>query len=252
MAGRNAFTSGPAAIFTALVTTVIGAGALYLAATSEEGRPLNLVLGAFMLSVALMVALGQRRSVSTWRRTELRGQPAWALALGERGQVPAIALVLTTLGVGLALVAALDDRTGVRVVAGVPALLLLVLAAEMWRVWARRPELRISASLVELHGPGIDSELAWDDVGAVVPENLGTRWAALVLTAAAGAPSYRWRLSRLLLPTDREPDPPGIHVRFGLVPDEAQLRRVLRELHVADRTRREAMIGGGLPAESGF
>lgn len=250
-AGRNAFTSGPVGIFTAIVTGLIGVGALYVAATSEERRLLGIVLGAFMLSVAAMVVLGQRRSVSTWRRTELRGRPAWALALGERGQVPAVALVLTTLGVGLALAAVLDDRTGVRVVAGVPALFLLVLAVEMWRAWSRRPELRVSADLVELHGPGIDSELAWDDVGAVVPENLGTRWAALVLTAVAGAPSYRWRLSRLLLPTDREPDPPGIHLRFGLVPDEAQLRRVLRELHVADRARREALIGGGPPSEVG-
>ena len=252
MAGRNVFTSGPVGIFTALITGLIGIGALYLAATSEERRLLNLVLGAFMLSVAAMVVLGQRRSVSTWRRTELRGRPAWALALGERGQVPAVALVLTTLGIGLALAAVLDDRTGVRVAAGVPALLLLVVAAELWRAWSRRPELRISADLVELHGAGIESELAWDDVGAVVPENLGTRWAALVLTAAAGAPSYRWTLSRFLLPTDREPDPPGIHLRFGLVPDEAQLRRVLRELHVADRARREAMIGGGLPSDAGF
>ena len=252
MAGSNVFTSRPVGIFTALVTALIGAAGLYLAATSEERRLLNLVIGAFMLSVAAMVVLGQRRSVSTWRRTELRGRPAWALALGERGQVPAVALVLTTLGIGLALVAVLDDRTGVRVVAGVPALFLLVLAAEMWRAWSRRPELRISPDLVELHGPGIDSELAWDDVGAVVPENLGTRWAALVLTAAADAPSYRWTLSRFLLPTDREPDPPGIRLRFGLVPDEAQLRRVMRELHVADRARREAMIGGGLPSDAGF
>ena len=120
------------------------------------------------------------------------------------------------------------------------------------RAWSRRPELRISADLIQFHGPGIDSELAWDDVGAVVPENLGTRWAALVLTATAGAPSYHWKLSRFLLPTDREPDPPGIHLRFGLVADETQLRRLLRELHVADRARREALIGGGLPSDAGF
>ena len=252
MAGRNAFTSRPLGIFTALVTGLIGAGALYLAATSDEQRLLNVVLGAFMLSVAAMVVLGQRRSVATWRRTELRGRPAWALALGERGQVPTVALVLTVLGLGLALAAVLDDRTGVRVAAGLPALLLLLLAAELWRAWSRRPELRISADLVELHGPGIDSELAWDDVGAVEHANLGTRWAALVLTATAGAPSYHWRLSRFLLPTDREPDPPGIHLRFGLVPDETQLRRVLRELHLADRPRREALVAGGLPSDAGF
>lgn len=232
----------------ALVTGVIGAGGLYLGVTREDQRLLNVVVGAFMLAVAVMLALGQRRSVSSWRRTELRGQPAWALSLGERGQVPAVAVVLTTLGLGLALAAVIDERVGVRIVAGVPGVFLLVVAAEMWRSWARRPELRISADLVELHGPGIDSELAWGDVGAVVPENLGTRWGAIVLTAVAGAPSYRWQLSRFLLPTDREPDPPGIHVRFGLVPDEAQLRRVLRDLHVADRARRQALISGGLPS----
>ncbi|WP_210651675.1 hypothetical protein [Nocardioides sp. SYSU D00065] len=249
VAGRNAFTSRPVGIFTVLITGVIGVGALWLAGTRDDQRLLNGVVGAFMLSVAVLVALGQRRSVSTWRRTELRGRPAWALGLGERGQVPAVAVVLTVLGAGLALAAVLDDRAGVRVVAGLPAVFLLVLAAEMWRAWARRPELRISADLVELHGAGIDSELAWDDVGAVVHENLGTRWAALVLTAVAGAPSYRWRLSRLLLPMDREPDPPGIHLRFGLVPDEAQLRRVLRDLHVADRARREAVISSRLPSD---
>ena len=251
MAGRNAFTSGPAGVFTALVTALIGVGALYLAATGEQQRLVNVVVGAFMLSVAVMVVLGLRRSTATWHRTELRGRPAWALSLGERGQVPAVGLVLTVLGLGLALAAVLDDRTGERVVAGVPAILLLVLAAEMWRAWARRPELRISADLVELHGPGIDSA-GVGRRGAVVPEHLGTRWGALVLTAVAGAPSYRWRLSRFLLPTDREPDPPGIHLRFGLVPDEAQLRRVLRDLHVADRARREALISGGLPADAGF
>lgn len=235
-----------------LMTGLIGVGAGYLAATRGDQRLFNMVLGAFMLSVAAMVALGQRRSVATWRRTELRGRPAWSMALGERGQVPAVALLLTTLGFGLVLAATLDDRAGVRVVAGVPGVLLLVLAAEMWRAWSRRPELRISADLVELHGGGIDSELAWDDVGAVVPENLGTRWAALVLTAVVDAPSYQWRLSRFLLPTDREPDPAGIHLRFGLVPDEAQLRRILRELHVADRARRDALIGAGLPVDAGF
>jgi hypothetical protein len=252
MAGRNVFTSRPVGILTALVTGLIGAAALYLAATSEERRLLNVVLGAFMLSVAAMVVLSQRQSVATWRRTELRGRPAWAMSLGERGQVPAVALVLSVLGVGLALAAVLDDRTGVRVAAGLPALLLLVLAAEMWRTWSRRPELRISADLVELHGPGIDSELAWDDVGAVEHAHLGTRWAALVLTAVAGAPSYRWKLSRLLLPMDREPDPPGIHLRFGMVPEEAQLRRLLRDMHVTDRATREAMISRGLPADAGF
>lgn len=252
MAGSSVYTSRPVGYFTVLITGLIGVGALVVAATRQEQRLLNLVIGLFMLSVCVMMLLAQRRSVATWERGELAGRPAWVMRLGERGQLPAGALVLTTAGVGLGLAALLHHRTGVRVLAGLLAVFLVVLAAELWRAWARRPVLRISADLVQLHGPGIDSELAWDDVGVVVHENLGTRWGALVISAASGAPSYRWELSRLLLPMDREPDPPGIHLRFGLVPDEAQLRRVLRDLHVADRARREALIRRGLPSDAGF
>jgi hypothetical protein len=252
MAGRNAFTSCPVGIFTALITGLIDVGALYLAATSEERRLLNLVLGAFMLSVAAMVVLGQRRSVTTWEQAQLQQRPAWSMRIGERGQVPAVALVCTTLGLGFALGAALGDNPAVAVLCAVLALFMLVLAVEFWRVMLRRPELRISADLIQLHGPGIDSELGWDDVGAVVHEHLGTRWGALVITATRDASSYRWKLSRLLLPMDREPDPPGIHLRFGLIPDEAQLRRILRDMHVGDRAAREAMISRGLPADSGY
>jgi len=251
MAGRNAFTSGPAGIFTALITGLIGGGALYLAATSEERRLLNLVLGAFMLSVAVMVTLGQRRSVAVWEQAQLEQRPAWRMRIGERGQVPAVAMVSTTLGIGFALGAVLGGSPGVAVVCSVLALFMLVLAAELWRVVLRRPELRISADLIQLHGPGIDSELRWDDVGGVVHEHLGTRWGALVITAARDASSYRWKLSRFLLPMDREPDPPGIHLRFGLIPDEPQLRRLLRDMHVGDRATREAMISRGLPTDSG-
>ena len=252
MAGSSVYTSRPVGVLTVLITGLIGLVALYVAVTQEERRLVNAAVAAFMLSVCVMVLLAQRRSVATWRHAELQGRPAWALRIGERGQLPAVALVLTTLGVALALTAVLHDRTGVRVLCGLLALFLLVLAAELWRAWARRPELRISADLVQLHGPGIDSELAWDDVGAVVDENLGTRWGALVVTAVTGAPSYHWRLSRLLLPMDREPDPPGIHVRFGLIPDHAQLRRILRDMHVSGRAGREAMLSRGLPADSGY
>lgn len=252
MAGRNAFTSGPVGIFTALITGLIGVGALYLAATSEERRLLNVVLGAFMLSVAAMVVLGQRRSVAVWEQAQLQQQPAWSMRIGERGQVPAVAMVSTTLGIGFALGAVLAGSPGVAVLCTALALFMLVLGIEFWRVVLRRPELRISADLIQLHGPGIDSELGWDDVGVVVHEHLGTRWGALVITAARDASSYRWELSRLLLPMDREPNPPGIHLRFGLIPDEPQLRRILRDMHVGDRAAREAMISRGLPADSGY
>lgn len=252
MAGRNALTSRPAGIFTALITGLIGVGALYLAATSEERRLFNLVLGAFMLSVAVMVTLGQRRSVAVWEQAQLEQRPAWSMRIGERGQVPAVAMVSTTLGIGFALGAVLGGSPGVTVVCTVLALFMLVLAAEFWRMVLRRPELRISADLIQLHGPGIDSELRWDDVGVVAHEHLGTRWGALVITAVRDAPSYRWSLSRFLLPMDREPDPPGIHLRFGLIPDEPRLRRILRDMHAGDRARREAMISRGLPSDSGY
>lgn len=244
-------TSRPVNVFTVLITGLIGCAALFVAATRDEGRVLNLFIGAFMLSVSVMVAVVQRRGTTTWRQTELSGRPAWAMSLGGRGHLPAAATVVTILGAGLALAAVLHDRTGVRVVTGVVALVMLVVAAELWRILARRPELRISADLVQLHGPGIDTELAWDDVGSVVHDNLGTRWAGLVLTAVAGAPSYEWRTSRLLLPLDREPDPAGIHLRFGLLPDEPHVRRVLRDLHIADRAQREQLITQGPPSASG-
>ncbi len=252
MAGSNAFTSRPVGIFTALITGLIGAAGLYLAATSDERRVLNLVIGAFMLSVAAMVVLAQRRSVSTWEQAQLQQRPAWSMRIGERGQVPAVAMVSTTLGIGFALGAVFGGNPGVAVLCTALALFMLVLAVEFWRVVLRRPELRISADLIQLHGPGIDSELGWDDVGAVVHEHLGTRWGALVITAARDASSYRWKLSRFLLPMDREPDPPGIHLRFGLIPDEPQLRRNLRAMHVSDRATREAMINRGLPTDSGY
>ena len=252
LAGSSFATSQPVGIFTVVITGLVGLGGLYVAAVEEERRLSNVVIGAFMLSVCVMVLLGLRRSVATWELAELQGRPAWSMRIGERGQLPAVASVLTTLGVGFALGAALGGNPGVAVLCAPLALFLLVVAAELWRAWARRPELRISADLIQLHGPGIDSELAWEDVGVVVHEHLGTRWGALVITAVRGAPSYRWKLSRLLLPTDREPDPAGIHLRFGLVPDEPQLRRILRDMHVGGRAGREAMISRGLPADSGY
>ena len=66
-----------------------------------------------------------------------------------------------------------------------------------------------------------------------------------------GAASYDYQLRRTLLPTDRVPDPPGIHVRTGMVPDEPAVRRLLAALHLAGRDGRESMIARGLPEASG-
>lgn len=71
------------------------------------------------------------------------------------------------------------------------------------------------------------------------------------MRATPGATSYDYQLRRTLLPTDRVPDPPGIHVRTGMVPDEPALRRLLATLHQAGRDGRESMIARGLPEASG-
>lgn len=252
MAGRSWVTSAPAAIFTFLITGLVGVGGLWAGWTTSENRAFNLVLGAFMLSIALMMVLGLRRSRTTWRCVELNGQLAWAMQIGESGQAVAGALVLTTLGSGFAAWAVLGGSLGAAVVGGSLATFLLVLGLEFWALVIRRPELRISPDLLQLHGPGIDSELSWDDVGVVDQAHLGTRWGALVITTVNDSGSFRYRLRRLLLPMDRAPDPPGIHLRFGQIPDEAQLRRILRDFHVGGRPIREALISRGLPEASGY
>ena len=251
MSGRSAYTSRPAAVFTILITGLVGAGLLYTAVVSAESRVLFSVLGVFMLAVSAMMLLGQRQEKAAWRSADLEGRPGWAMSLGGGAMAAAAAVVLTTLGVGLALVVVLGPNTGAKVLSGVLAAFVLALAVTMWGVVLRRPELRMSADLVELRGPGIDSRLAWDDVEVVSHEHLGTRWGALVLRATPGATSYDYQLRRTLLPTDRVPDPPGIHVRTGMVPDEPALRRLLATLHQAGRDGRESMIARGLPEASG-
>lgn len=236
-----------------LLIGLVGLAMLGAAIATPENRILGVVLGVVLVAVAwLVIAGGAARARSDWSLITLEGKPAWAVQVGStRGLTTAGAVVFTTLGVGFAIGAVRAGNVGAAVIASILGLFMLVLGVEFWRiVLLRRPELRISPDLVQFHGPGIDSELAWDDVGVVKHEHLGTRWGALVLTAVTGAPSYRWRLSRLLLPMDREPDPPGIHVRFGLIPDEAQLRRVLRDLYMSDRAQREALISRGLPVDT--
>ena len=252
MSGRSVYTSRPSAIFTMLITGFIGAGLLYTAVVSSESRVLFTVLGLFMVAVSVMMLLGQRRERASWRSVDLAGRPAWAMSLGGGAMAAAATVVLSVLGVGLALVVVMGPNVGARVISGVLALFILAVAGTMWGVVLRRPELRISADLVQLRGPGIDSQLAWSDVEIVTHEHLGTRWGALVLRATPGAASYDYQLRRTILPTDRVPDPPGIHVRTGMVPDEPAVRRLLAALHLAGRDGRESMIARGLPSDAGF
>lgn len=209
-------------------------------------------VGGFLLAVAwLLVSAGGVRAGSGWTTATVDGQPGWVLPI--RGSA-ALATVLSVLGLGLAGLAvdgAVTGRTGVAVMAGAVALFLLMLAAEFWRILLRRPELRLGVDRIELRGPGIDAELAWEDVGVVDYRDLGTRWAAVHVSAATPAPSYRHRLRRLVLPLDRAPEPPGIAVRVGQVPDAPGLLKVLRALHAAGRDGRVAMITRGHPEASG-
>lgn len=251
MSGQSVYTSRPAAVFTMLISGFVGAGLLYTALTTSQSRVLYAVLGVFMLAVSAMMLVGQRRERASWRCTDLEGRPAWAMSLGGGAMAAAVAVVLTVLGAGLLLVVLLGPNAGSRILAGVVAAFVLAVAVTLWGVVLRRPELRMSADLVQLRGPGIDARLAWDDVEIVSHEHLGTRWGALVLRATPGASSYDVRLRRTLLPTDRVPDPPGIHVRTGMVPDEPALRRLLAALHLAGRDGRESMIARGLPEASG-
>jgi hypothetical protein len=252
LAGRSWRTSRPLALFTIAITGSIGVSGVVVAFMRPDHRLVNACVGAFMLSTSLMVLTGQRRSRAGWRSARLDGRPSWVVRLGDPGQFTSTAAVLITLGGGLALVAVLDGRAGVAVAAGLPAAFLLVVAAEMVRASIRRPEVRISAERIELHGTGIDSRLDWDEVAAVTSAHLASRWAAIVVEAVPDATSYEWRLSRLLLRGDREPDPPGIHLRLGQVTDTSQLRRLLRALHAMDERGREALIAGALPADRGF
>ncbi|MFC6286828.1 hypothetical protein ACFP3Q_11500 [Nocardioides sp. GCM10027113] len=234
-----------------MIITVVGVAILGAGIAIPEQRATGLLLGAFLLSVSCFMVLGAaRRAAPGWSLTTLDGRPAWALRIGGTGA--AAMLVVPGLLATVLLVAASRAPRAAAVVAGAIALFLLVLAAEGLRLVLRRPELRLGVDRIELRGPGIDSTLAWDDVAAVTHHHLGTRWGAVVAEAATDATTYDHELSRWLLPTDRVPDPPGVCVRVGLVPDVPRLTRLMRAMHVADRAGREAMISRGLPEQSGF
>lgn len=229
----------------AMLVGLIGVAMLVVGLGSPDRRVLGLTVGGFMLAVAwLLVSSAAVGASPSWRTTTVDSRPAWALPI--RGSAPA-ATVLTVLGVGLAVGVASAGSVGVAVVVGPVALFCLVLGLELWRIWLRRPELRIGADLVQLRGPGIDTELAWEDVGAVDYADLGTRWASVHVSAALDAPSYRYRMRRLLLPLDRVPAPPGVAVRVGQVPDAPALLALLRALHTAGPSGRQAMIDRGPP-----
>lgn len=222
---------------------------------TPERRVLGIVVGIFMLACAwLVVSAGALRTSSTWSAVAVDGQPAWSLQVGGARGGPAVAsaVVLSSLSVGLILAGVFGGSPGIAVLAVPVALFTLVLAAEMWRAWLRRPYLLISADLVRFHGPGIDSEVSWDDVGTIEFHHLGTRQAVLLVSAAQDAPSYRYEMSRWFLATDRVPDPPGVAVRVGLVQDAPGLMKLLRAMQIGGRTTRQAMLSRGLPEDSGY
>lgn len=239
-----------AVVAVGLFLAIIGVGGLWLAATRSEGRVTNLAVGAFITSVAGVMLAGAQPRRAGWRRDP--DSSGWVLPLaGSRGPLWSAALVCTTSGAVAVLVATVADRTGGRVVAGAVSAFMLGLAVELWRGVARRPRLVLTRDRVRLRGPGVDAEIAWDDVATVEYVAPGTRWAAVSLVAAGDAASYRSATSRLVLAMDRRPDPPGLEVRLGLVPDAPALVRVLRTLHAALPDRRGALLERGLPDDVG-
>lgn len=222
---------------------------------TPERRVLGITIGVFMLAAAwLVMSAGALRARPSWSGTTLEGRSAWAMQVGGARGGPAVAaaVVLSSMSVGLILAAVFGGKLGIAVLAAPVALFTFLLAAEMWRACLRRPYLAISAELIRFHGPGIDSEVSWDDVGTIEYHHQGTRWTAVVVSAARDAPSYRYELSRLFLPTDRVPDPPGVAVRVGLIPDTPGLVKLLRAMHIGGRSTREAMVSRGLPEDSGY
>lgn len=240
-------------LFTAVVTALICAAAGYAAATESDGRAGMVVLALFTGSVALMMLLSLRAGHARWSLDQLDGRPAWRLRLGGAGGAAVVASVLTATALGLGFGAvSLRETVPLALVLGVLAVGILVVAGQLWQVWLRAPSFWVGVDRLVHDGAGILVELAWDDVGVVDYAHLGTRWSAVRISAATGAPSYRHRSRRSLLPLDRVPPEPGIELRNGLVPDAPQLVRLLRDLHVGGRATREAMIARGLPADSGY
>ena len=234
-----------------LITGFIGAGLLYTAVVSSESRVLFTVLGLFMLAVSVMMLLGQRRERASWRSIDLAGRPAWAMSLGGGAMAAAAAVVLTVLGVGLALVVVMGPNVGARVVSGVLALFVLVVAGTMWGVVLRRPELRISADLVQLRGPG--STRSWPGATSRSSptstsgrggghSSSGPRRVLRRTTTSSGA--------RCCRPTGC-PTRPGSTSGPAWCPTSPAVRRLLAALHLAGRDGRESMIARGLPEASG-
>ncbi|WP_299057522.1 hypothetical protein [uncultured Nocardioides sp.] len=244
---RPWYASRPVAWFTVAVCGVVAASLAWLGATQPSERPGAFVVAAVMGSVALLVGAAQRPVRSRWTATDVDGRPAWRLRLGDPVGAVLVAVVLTALTVLLAGLVAADPVPGRLVLFGVPGLLVVVGAVEMWRIaLVRRPHLTLTADRVELRSPGLDAVVAWRDVATV--ENAGgARHASVALLAVRGAPSYDARTRRLLLPTDRLPDQLAVAVRMPLVPDPAGLLRLLRELHAADEGSRAARLQGPPP-----
>lgn len=242
-----------------VATTVIGAiGVLGLVSglTRPEDRGVALGVGAFMSAVAVMLIVSMTPSPPEWTRDVGEGGPVWVMRLGNQRGIAAVGAVLGLGGLGL-LAGAVSAVTGDSHPAVVGLLValgafLLSLAFEAIRFTTRRPRLVLSAGGLVLHGAAIDVSLDWADAGVVAPAALGTGRSALSVSAVAGAPSYRTRLRRGIWATGRLPDPPGVHVPYAQIPDEPRLRRILRDFLAADESVRSAVLGRGLPEDSGY
>lgn len=246
MSARPWYQRRAAAWFTVLVCGGIAAAMLRQAATVPSDRTMGLVVGAFLGSVALLVAVARRRPRMRWEPSRLDDRPAWRLGLGRPAQAVVLALVTTSATVLLGAWAG-SGGTGSLLLLGPPALFLAVLAVETWRIVVRRPCLVLGVDAVELRGTGLDARMAWADVTAVRYDDRAL-YLAVTLAADGAAPSYVGRRRRWVLPTDRRPDPTRLPVRVSLVADPAALLTLLRELHRADPSVRASRLAGPPPS----
>lgn len=238
-------------IFTAAITGVISAGAIWAVATEPEAPTGMVVLAFFTGSVSLMMLASLRGHTDPWSVAELDGRPAWRLRLGPtRFLTVAVAVVLTAtaLGLGLGALSIAEQSMVGGVVVGALALGMLLLAVETSRVATRAPALLIGIDRLHHRGAGIDVELAWDDVSVIDWANQRSRWHSLRIGAAKDATTHRARTRFSLLPLDHVPKEPGIEIRTTLLSDAPAVMRLLRDLHIGDRPTREALIPRGTPS----
>lgn len=141
-------------------------------------------------------------------RVELATVQGWpAVVLPLAGTVPRYQAVGTTaVAVALVTAAVAVHGSGGAVLLWLLALPVVACVPDLWVRVRRGGRLVLTREAVHLHAGDGAGSLAWDDVAAVRLVDTG-RHVDVVVTGRPGAPSWRWRRRRGLLPrTPRRPE----------------------------------------------